>query len=143
MEVARLLRDRPVTVLALSLQAIHVLSDPPGRSSLPVPGGRPRAGEGTLIGPLTLAALRFDTAVIGCCGLSAAEGLTTYDLDEAAVKKAGISSARRVVAAADTTKLVHTAHAYAALVYTLVTGTGVPGDGVEALEAGGTVVRAV
>ena len=59
----------------------------PAPTTLMVPGGRPRNGEGALTGPLTLAslaALRFDTAVLGCCGLSAAEGLTAYDLDDAA-----------------------------------------------------------
>jgi hypothetical protein len=65
--------------MPLSLQAIHVFSDTPGPTTLIVPGGRPRAAEGALTGPLTLAslaALRFDTAILGCCGLSAAEGLT-------------------------------------------------------------------
>lgn len=148
-EIARLLRERPVTVMPLSLQAVHLLSDPPGRATLLVPGGRPRPGEGALIGPLTLAslaALRFDTAVVGCCGLGAAEGLTAYDLDEAAVKKAAIASARRVVAATDSGKLGRTAHAYvgpAALLHTLVTDSAAPAGEVGALEAGGTVVRVV
>jgi DeoR/GlpR family transcriptional regulator of sugar metabolism len=111
-----------------------------------VPGGRPRHGEGALTGPLTLAslaALRFDTAVLGCCGLSAAEGLTAYDLDDAAVKKEIITSTRRVIAAADGGKLGRTAHAYvgpAALVRTLVTDATAPADEVAALERAGTVV---
>ncbi|MFD8685943.1 DeoR/GlpR family DNA-binding transcription regulator [Streptomyces sp. NPDC059651] len=148
-EVARLLRGRKVTVMPLSLQAIRLFSDPPGEARLLVPGGSPRAAEGALTGPLTLAslaALRFDTAVIGCCGLSAAEGLTAYDLDEAAVKKASIASARRVVLAADGGKLGRTAHAYVGPVthlHTLVTDTAAPTAEVGALEAAGTVVRAV
>jgi DeoR/GlpR family transcriptional regulator of sugar metabolism len=111
-----------------------------------VPGGRPRAGEGALAGPLTLAslaALRFDTAIIGCCGLSAAEGLTAYDLDEAAVKKAIIASTRRIIAAADGSKLGRTAHAFvgaSALVHTLVTDSTASADEVAALEEAGTVV---
>ncbi|MFF5029958.1 DeoR/GlpR family DNA-binding transcription regulator [Streptomyces collinus] len=148
-EVARLLRHRPVTVMPLSLQAIHVLSDPPGPAALMVPGGRPRAAEGALTGPLTLAslaALRFDTAIVGCCGLSAAEGLTAYDLDDAAVKKAVIASARRIVVATDGSKLGRTAHAYvgpSALLHTLVTDTAAPADEVAALEGAGTVVKSV
>jgi len=132
--------------MPVSLQAIHVLSDAPAPTSLMVPGGRPRAGEGALVGPLTLAslaALRFDTAVIGCCGLSAAEGLTAYDLDDAAVKKAIIASARRVIAAADGSKLGRTAHAYVSpstLARTLVTDTSAPAGEVAALEEAGTVV---
>ncbi|MER6560029.1 DeoR/GlpR family DNA-binding transcription regulator [Streptomyces sp. NPDC001027] len=149
LEVARLLRERPVTVMPLSLQAIHLLGGTPGQATLVVPGGQPRAAEGALTGPLalaSLAALRFDTAVIGCCGLTAADGLTAYDLDDAAVKKAGIASARRVVAAADGSKLGHTAYAYvgpAALLDVLVTDTGAAADEVAAFEAGGTVVRTV
>jgi DeoR family fructose operon transcriptional repressor len=146
LEVARLLHGRPLTVMPLSLQAIGVLSDPPGPVTLLVPGGRPRNGEGALTGPLTLAslaALRFDTAIAGCCGLSAAEGLTAYDLDDAAVKKAAIASARRVIAAADGSKLGRTAHACvgpSTLVHTLVTDTTAPADEVTALEAAGTIV---
>ncbi|MFJ9871052.1 DeoR/GlpR family DNA-binding transcription regulator [Streptomyces sp. NPDC101165] len=147
LEVARLLRGRPVTVMPLSLQAIHVLSDSPSPTMLMVPGGRPRAAEGALTGPLTLAslsALRFDTAVVGCCGLSAAEGLTAYDLDDAAVKKASIASTRRIIAAADGSKLGHTAYAYvgpSTLLHTLVTDTTAPVDEVAALEGAGTIVK--
>jgi DeoR family fructose operon transcriptional repressor len=149
LEVARLLHGRPVTVMPLSLQAIHVLSDAPAPTTLMVPGGRPRAGEGALAGPLalaSLAALRFDTAIIGCCGLSAAEGLTAYDLDDAAVKKAIIACTRRVIAAADGSKLNRTAHAYvgpSTLLYTLVTDTTAPAGEVAALEEAGTVVTTV
>ncbi|MFG2623419.1 DeoR/GlpR family DNA-binding transcription regulator [Streptomyces sp. NPDC048473] len=149
LEVARLLRQRPITVMPLSLQAIHTLGDSPGPTTLMVPGGRPRAAEGALTGPLTLAslsALRFDTAIISCCGLSAAEGLTAYDLDDAAVKKAGIASSRRIVVAADGSKLGHTAYAYvgpSTLLHTLVTDNTAPTDEVTALEAAGTDVKTV
>ncbi|WP_141270104.1 DeoR/GlpR family DNA-binding transcription regulator [Kocuria varians] len=113
-EVARLLKDREVTVMPLSLQAVRVLSDPPGRAQLWLPGGQCRATEGALVGPLALAsigALRFDTFVLGCCGLSAADGLTAYDLDDAAVKKAGLAASARTVLAADSGKLGRTARA--------------------------------
>ncbi|MER5302651.1 DeoR/GlpR family DNA-binding transcription regulator [Streptomyces lasiicapitis] len=149
LEVARLLRERAVTVMPLSLQAIHLLGETPGPATLMVPGGRPRAAEGALTGPLTLASLaavRFDTAVIGCCGLTAADGLTAYDLDDAAVKKAGINSARRVIVAADGSKLGHTAYAYvgpSTLLHTLVTDTTAPADEVTALEGTGTAVQSV
>ncbi|MFK4122471.1 DeoR/GlpR family DNA-binding transcription regulator [Streptomyces longwoodensis] len=147
LEVARLLRERPVTVMPLSLQAIHLIGETPGPATLLVPGGQPRASEGALTGPLTLAslaALRFDTAVIGCCGLSAAEGLTAYDLDDAAVKKAGIAVARRTIAAADGGKLGRSAFAYvgpSTLLHTLVTDATAPADEVTALEDTGTIVK--
>ncbi|GAB2870336.1 hypothetical protein GCM10022245_01280 [Streptomyces mayteni] len=111
-----------------------------------VPGGHPRAAEGALTGPLTLAslaALRFDTAVIGCCGLNAADGLTAYDLDDAAVKKASIASARRVIAATDGRKLGRTAHAHvgpSTLLHTLVTDATAPTGEIAALEHAGTAV---
>ena len=149
LEVARLLHQRPVTVMPVSLQAIHVLSQSPGQAALLVPGGRPRTAEGALTGPLTLAslaALRFDTAVIGCCGLSAAEGLTAYDLDDAAVKKASITSARRIILATDGSKLGRTAHAYvgpSSLLHTLVTDATAPAEELAALEAAGTIVETV
>ncbi|MFJ7018109.1 DeoR/GlpR family DNA-binding transcription regulator [Streptomyces sp. NPDC101117] len=149
LEVARLLRERPVTVMPLSLQAVHLFGEAPGPATLVVPGGQPRAAEGALTGPLTLAslaALRFDTAVIGCCGLSATDGLTAYDLDDAAVKKAAIASARRVVVASDGGKLGRTAYAYvgpSAGLHTLVTDGTAPAGEVAALESAGTVVRTV
>ncbi|MFD5815936.1 DeoR/GlpR family DNA-binding transcription regulator [Streptomyces sp. NPDC127038] len=149
LEVARLLRERPVTVLPLSLQAIHVLGGTPGAATLVVPGGQPRAAEGALTGPLTLAslaALRFDTAVMGCCGLSAADGLTAYDLDDAAVKRAAITSSRRVILATDGSKLGHTAFAHvgpSTLLHTLVTDTTAPPDELAALDQAGTAVRTV
>lgn len=149
LEVARALRGRQVTAMPLSLQAVHLLSDAPAPTTLIVPGGRPRDGEGALTGPLTLAslaALRFDTAVLGCCGFGAAEGLTAYDLDDAAVKKAVIASTRRIIAAADGSKLGRTAHAYvgpSTLVHTLVTDAAAPADEIAALEAAGTVVGTV
>lgn len=149
LEVAHLLRRRPVTVMPLSLQAIHVFGEGSNPARLMVPGGQPRAAEGALTGPLTLAslaALRFDTAVMGCCGLSAVEGMTAYDLDDAAVKKAAIASARRILVAADGSKLGHTAYAHvgpATLAHTLVTDGTAPADEVAALERAGVVVKAV
>jgi DeoR/GlpR family transcriptional regulator of sugar metabolism len=70
--------------------------------------------------------------------------MTAYDLDDAAVKKAIIASSRRVIAAADGSKLGRTAHAYvgaATLLHTLVTDSTAPADEVAALEGGGTVVK--
>ncbi|MFF0295158.1 DeoR/GlpR family DNA-binding transcription regulator [Kitasatospora sp. NPDC004614] len=149
LEVARLLRERPVTVMPLSLPAIHVLGDTPGPATLLVPGGRPRAAEGALTGPLALAsinALRFDTAVLGCCALSAADGLTAHNLDDATMKKAAMAAARRTVVAADAGKLGRTAFAHvapAASLHTLVTDTGAPAGELAAFEAAGTTVVSV
>jgi DeoR/GlpR family transcriptional regulator of sugar metabolism len=146
LEVARALEPRRLTVMPLSLHAVNALSAAPGLTLL-VPGGRPRPGELALTGPLTvasLAALRFDTAVVGCCGLTAADGLTAYDLDDATVKRAAIASARRVIAVTDSAKLTRTALAFVAPasdLHAVVTDGDAPGDEVRALEAAGVTVR--
>ncbi|MEU6122160.1 DeoR/GlpR family DNA-binding transcription regulator [Streptomyces sp. NPDC047123] len=145
-EVARALAHRRVTVMPLSLHAVNALTGAP-EVTLLVPGGRPRPGELALTGPLTtasLAALRFDTAVLGCCGLGAADGLTAYDLDDATVKRAAIGSARRVVAVADAAKLSRTALAFvapASALHTVVTDDTAPAEETDALAAAGVTVR--
>lgn len=141
LEVARLLHDRRLTVMPLSLHAVNALSSSSSLTLL-VPGGRPRPGELALTGPLTLAslsALRFDTAVIGCCGLSAEHGLTAFDLEDAAVKRAAISSARRVIAAVDASKLTRTALAFVAPVSSL-DAVVTDAEGSDDLEAAGVTV---
>ncbi|WP_055563658.1 DeoR/GlpR family DNA-binding transcription regulator [Streptomyces atriruber] len=148
LEVARALEHRRLTVMPLSLHAVNALSAAP-QVTLLVPGGRPRPGELALTGPLataSLAALRFDTAVIGCCGLTAADGLTAYDLDDAAVKRAAIGSARRVIAVADAAKLSRTALAFvapAATLHAVVTDEAAPDAETDALAAAGVTVRKV
>ncbi|MGW5865301.1 DeoR/GlpR family DNA-binding transcription regulator [Streptomyces sp. NPDC055239] len=148
LEVARAIERRRLTVMPLSLHAVNALTGAP-QLTLLVPGGRPRPGELALTGPLTeasLAALRFDTAVIGCCGLNAAHGLTAYDLDDAAVKRAAIASARRVIAVADAPKLSRTALAFvapAAALHAVVTDEAAAHDETDALAAVGVTVRKV
>jgi DeoR/GlpR family transcriptional regulator of sugar metabolism len=148
LEVARALEPRRLTVMPLSLHAINALAGAP-RLTLLVPGGRPRPGELALTGPLaeaSLAALRFDTAIIGCCGLTAADGLTAHDLEDAAVKRAAIASARRVIAVTEAAKLSRTALAFVGPVSDLdavVTDDSAPGDRVAELAAAGVTVRTV
>ncbi|MCZ2524071.1 DeoR/GlpR family DNA-binding transcription regulator [Streptomyces sp. HB2AG] len=148
LEVARALRNRRLTVMPLSLHAANALVGAP-RLKLLLPGGEPRPGELALTGPLaeaSLAALRFDTAVVGCCGIGAADGLTAYDLADAAVKRAAIASARRVVAVADAAKFTRTALARVVPVTALdavVTEEAAPEEQVEALAAAGVTVRRV
>lgn len=147
LEVARALAHRRLTVMPLSLHAVNVLTDAP-QLTLLVPGGRPRPGELALTGPLTeasLAALRFDTAVIGCCGLTAEHGLTAYDLDDAAIKRTAIGCARRVIAVAEADKLSRTALAHVApatALHAVVTDTA-PDERTDRLAAEGVTVRTV
>lgn len=145
-EVARVLHDRRVTVMPLSLQAAMVLSTSRA-ATIVLPGGQLRPGELAATGHLaeaTVRALRFDTAVLGCCGLSAEHGVTAHNLADIAVKQAAIASARRVVAAADTSKFTRTAFGVVCPLERLdviVTDDAVPDDVVAAITAIGVTVR--
>ena len=148
LEVARLLGTRRVTVMPLSLPAAAALAAG-GRARVLLPGGDLRPGEQSLTGPLaeaSLAALRFDTAVLGCCGLDPASGLTAFDLADAAVKRAAMRSARRVVAVTEAAKLSRTALAAVAPVsdlHAVVTEAGAPETALAELAAAGVTVSAV
>ncbi|MGN9844200.1 DeoR/GlpR family DNA-binding transcription regulator [Nonomuraea sp. H19] len=148
LEVARALTERRLTVLPLALQAVSLLAGAP-RVRLVLPGGEVRKGELNVMGPLTessIKALRFDTAVIGCCGLSAEQGLTAHDLPEVAVKQAAIGVARRVIVACDSGKFARTAFGAVCPISRLdvvVTDSGIPREERDALLAAGVTVREV
>ncbi len=148
LEAARALAGRKLTVLPLALQAASVLAAAP-RVRLVLPGGEVRQGELNFMGPLaenSIRALRFDTAVIGCCGLSARHGLTAHDLPEVAVKQAAIASARRVIVACDSGKFTRTAFGAVcelAAIDMVVTDDGIPKEEHDALNAAGVTVRIV
>jgi DeoR/GlpR family transcriptional regulator of sugar metabolism len=147
LEVARLLTSRRLTVMPLSMHAANALTGA-ARLRLLLPGGEPRPEELALTGPLaqaSLAALRFDTAILGCCGLTAA-GLTAHDLADATIKQAIIASAHRVIAVADPAKLSRTALAFVAPVSALsmvVTTDDAAEEDTKALAAAGTIVHTV
>ncbi|GAB3851452.1 DeoR/GlpR family DNA-binding transcription regulator [Dactylosporangium cerinum] len=97
----------PLTVAVLSLQAAVRLADQPGIRLL-ILGGESRAGERSLVGPLTLSALdqlRFDTFVMSIGAVHHELGWSEFDLDDAAVKRAALRRAGRTVVVADATKL--------------------------------------
>ncbi|MEV6924925.1 DeoR/GlpR family DNA-binding transcription regulator [Dactylosporangium sp. NPDC051485] len=104
---AHLPRRAPLTVAVLSLQAAVRLADQPGIRLLVI-GGESRAGEGSLVGPLALAALdqlRFDTFVMSIGAVHHELGWSEFDLDDAAVKRAALRRAGRTIVVADATKL--------------------------------------
>ncbi|HEY3479766.1 MAG TPA: DeoR/GlpR family DNA-binding transcription regulator, partial [Streptomyces sp.] len=148
LEVARALTGRRLTVMPLSLHAANALTAG-AELTLLLPGGQPRPGELALTGPLalaSLAALRFDTAIVSCCGLSVQDGLTAYDLGDAAIKQAAIASARRVIAVAEAAKFSRTALAHVAPLTALdavVTEESAPEAATDALAAAGVTVRKV
>lgn len=143
--VARALVGRRVTVVPLSLHAAGVLSAS-ASVTLMLPGGTARFGEGSLVGPTTeanLAALRFDTTVLTCCGLSPAGGVTAHDVQDAAVKRAAVASAARVVLVAEGAKFARTSLAVvcpADRVDVLVTDASAPEQALEQLRGAGVQV---
>jgi DeoR/GlpR family transcriptional regulator of sugar metabolism len=147
LQVARALAGRRLTVMPFSLQAANALAA--GQTRVMLPGGEVRREELTATGPLAEAgvrALRFDTAVITCCGLSATSGLMAYDLADAAVKQAAIAAANRIVLAADSTKFGRSAMAVICpldRIDVLVTDHEAPTEAVQAAVALGIEVQRV
>lgn len=96
-----------LTVITPSLlAALEVVRVP--ASHVIVTGGSLRPGELSLVGAEAEAAfadLNCDTFIAGVAGLDAVRGLSEYNRDEARVKTAAFSSARRVVLVADESKL--------------------------------------
>jgi DeoR/GlpR family transcriptional regulator of sugar metabolism len=131
--------------MPLSLHAANALA-----GSTPVrlilPGGEARPGELAMVGPLALAgiaALRFDTVVLGCCGVSPEGHVMAHDLGDAAVKQALLASARRSVLAVDGAKFGRSALAVVCqltAVDVLVTDDSAPEPAVAALQAAGVQV---
>lgn len=77
------------------------------RVALTVVGGRVRGVTGAAVGAATtlaIAGLRPDIAFIGTNGVSAPFGLSTPDPEEAAVKRAIVTAARRVIVVSDARK---------------------------------------
>jgi len=107
MEVARALRSRRMTVMPLALRPVLELHECPGINVL-LPGGEVRPGELSFTGGLTersLSQLRFDTFVMGPCGIDATAGITTHLLAETVVKRSAAKTSQRVIVVADSSKL--------------------------------------
>jgi DeoR/GlpR family transcriptional regulator of sugar metabolism len=145
--VGRALAGRRLTVMPMSLHTASVLAAHESIRLL-LPGGELRPGELSMVGPLTLAsigALRFDTAVLSCCGF--ADGrITAHDLGDASVKQAMAGAAARVIVATDSTKFRQTAMAVVGPATTadmVITDSDAPADAVDALRAAGLEVRCV
>jgi DeoR/GlpR family transcriptional regulator of sugar metabolism len=107
MEVARALRHRRMTVMPLALRPVFELHECP-EVTLLLPGGEVRPGELSLTGGLTedaFSQLRFDTCVMGPCGIDPKAGITTHLLAETVVKRAAAKASQRVIVVADSSKL--------------------------------------
>ncbi len=99
--------DQELEVLTHSVPIAGRLAGHPAIGLRLLPG-RVRATTQAAVGPETVEAvrkLRTDVAFLGTNGISVTHGLSTPDHDEAAVKRAIVASARRVVLLADADKL--------------------------------------
>ncbi|MFH8733322.1 DeoR/GlpR family DNA-binding transcription regulator [Streptomyces sp. NPDC017964] len=150
--VARLAAALPLestlTVVTHGLPVAARLADHPG-IHLHLVGGRVRHRTRAAVDAWALRAygeIRADVLFLAANGFSAEHGLTTPDLAEAAVKRAAVSAARRVVLLADAAKYGQEHFArFGDLgdVDVLITDSGLSDADADAIEKGGTeVVRA-
>ena len=134
--------------MPLSLHAAMALA---GSASvrLMMPGGETRPGELAMVGPLALASiatLRFDTVVLGCCGISADGHVMAHDLGDAAVKQALFAAGGRRILVADAAKFGRSALAVVGKLSAfdiLVTDSSAPSEPLAELEAAAVEVRRV
>ncbi|GGT99128.1 DeoR/GlpR family DNA-binding transcription regulator [Streptomyces violascens] len=150
--IARLAAELPLdsglTLVTHALPVAARLADHPA-IDLHLVGGRVRHRTRAAVDAWALRAygeIRADVVFLGTNGFSVAHGLTTPDLAEAAVKRAAIGAARRVVLLADSAK--HGQEHFArfggmADVDLLITDRGLAPDLVAAIEAAGTDVITV
>lgn len=98
---------RGVTAVTPSLPvAVELGADPDIR--VVVTGGQVRAGELSLTGGMAedaFGTMNCDLAFIGVAGVCPVPGLTEYNPDDARVKRAALSAARRAIVVADASKL--------------------------------------
>lgn len=149
---ARLAAGIPVesglTVVTHALPVAARLADHPG-IALHLVGGRVRHRTRAAVDAWALRAygeIKADVVFLATNGFEVEGGLTTPDLAEAAVKRAAIAAARRVVLLADSTKFGQQHFARfgdLANVDLLITDTGLSTDDARSIERQGTeVVRA-
>jgi DeoR family fructose operon transcriptional repressor len=138
-------RDRELTVVTNSIAVATVVAKR-DNLSLYLLGGRVRGRTLAAVGEWAthaLGGIHVDVAFIGTNGLSVRRGLTTPDQDEAMVKRAMVTAARRVVVLCDHTK-IGTDHfaQFAPLdaVDTVITDIGLDAETAADIEAAGTTV---
>lgn len=131
--IAKELMNRDITVCTPSLRIADILS---GSTSvrLMVTGGIVRPGERSLIGPPALRLFedhRFDVYVMTVSGVHIAAGMTEWNLDDAAVKRAALAAANRCIVACDASKFGKTAFGRICQVDqadVIVTDAGIPAE---------------
>ena len=144
--IAEELLAREITVCTLSLRVADILSGSPS-VRLMIPGGIVRPGERSLIGPSALRIFedhQFDVYVMTVSAVHIRAGLTEWNLDDAAVKRAALAAASRSIVACDASKFGKTAFGRICGVEQadqLVTDAAIPADQHTTLTAAGIDVR--
>ena len=113
LDAKRAIAGRNLTVCALNMRVAEILASSPSTRVM-VPGGLIRPGELSLTGPAaerTLADHRFDTYVMTVSAVDVSAGLTEWNVEDAAVKRAALASSSRCIVAADSSKFGQTAFA--------------------------------
>lgn len=114
LEIARAIRgQQELRVLAMSLHVANLLLDQP-QITLMTCGGVVRFGELSLTGTLAERAFvdfSFDTYFVSAGGIELNMGVTEYNPEDAAVKRAAFANARRRIAVVDGSKIGATAFA--------------------------------
>ena len=144
-QFARYLPPRDdLAVVTASVPIASLLGTRPIRVT--ILGGAILRDELHCVGPIavrTLERFRFDLAVVGAAGLSAAWGITELTDDEAEVQRTAIERAARVVVIADGSKLGRVTTAIVASadsVAALVTDASAPQPELDALSAAGVQI---
>lgn len=144
--IAEALVGRRLTVCALNLQAAAILAAS-AQTSVMVPGGRVRHGEQSLVGPAaerTLADHRFDTFVMTVSAIDATAGLTEWNVEDAAIKRAALASSGRCIVACDSSKFGQTAFARIGGLDTadlIVTDSALDAEQHRSVQVSGTLLR--
>ena len=137
--------DRELTVVTNAVPLVAALAVRPKIAVLLL-GGRVRGRTMAAVGGWALRVLAdtyVDVAFIGTNGLSVHRGLTTSDTAEAAVKRAMIHAARRVVVLTDHTKIGNdclSRFGELSEVDSVITDTGLAAEVAEQLSAAGPTV---
>jgi DeoR/GlpR family transcriptional regulator of sugar metabolism len=104
--IAHALAGRNLTVCSLNVRIAQRLATESSMRVM-VPGGTIRPGEFSLVGPeaeAMLSRFRFDVYLMTASGVSVDAGVTEWNEDDAAVKRAALTASRRTVLVADADK---------------------------------------
>ena len=104
--MADALAGRNLTVCSLNVRIAERLAADSAMRVM-VPGGTIRPGEFSLVGPeaeAMLSRFRFDVYLMTASGVSVDAGVTEWNADDAAVKRAALAATRRSILVADAGK---------------------------------------